>query len=64
MIILKEFFPSHIHLETSNPYELLDQPRLKLPNGTWVNGVLYRNDKNVLCVRSLESFNEKFRRIE
>lgn len=56
--LVSSFKATHIHLD-GGEYEVLDYPRVKFL--LWENGVLYRNKDNLLCVRTLENFNERFK---
>lgn len=64
LILPAQFRPTHTHVDKDNgdavPYEMLDYPRMKLPDGSWVSGVLYRNSDNLLCTRTLENFSQRF----
>lgn len=56
-----KFTATHVHVE-GGQYEVLDYPRLKDPvTKQWIGGVLYRNLEDVLCVRALSNFNERFK---
>lgn len=63
--LVNTFTPTHRH-EKGGEYEVLDYPRIKCiaENACgvpiWQNGVLYRTIDNLLCVRTLENFNERF----
>lgn len=63
--LVATFKPTHTHAD-GGEYEVLDFPRVKCPEpfegtGTWQNGVLYRNKDNLLCVRTAENFNQRFK---
>lgn len=63
--LVATFQPTHVHAE-GGEYEVLDFPRVKCfamdrTFPVWHNGVLYRNKDNLLCVRTLEDFNDRFK---
>lgn len=62
--LVATFKPTHTHV-AGGEYEVLDFPRVKVninPElSEWVNGVLYRNKDNLLCVRTAENFNARFK---
>lgn len=64
--LISHFSATHQHAD-GGLYEVLDFPRVKLTHGpyegTWVSGVLYRDINHVLCVRTLENFNERFTKL-
>lgn len=64
--LVSHFSPTHEHTSDGVLYEVLDYPRVKVVSGlhgVWVNGVLYRNKDNVLCVRTAENFNQRFTKL-
>lgn len=52
------FVQTHTHNE-GGEYEVLANPQVKI-EGTWVDGVLYRNKEGRLFVRTLYAFNASF----
>lgn len=68
MKLVNTFHPTHVHTSDGVEYEVLDYPRVKCFDEysdihSWKNGVLYRNKENLLCVRTLENFNERFTKL-
>lgn len=60
---LTTFNATHMHAD-GGLYEVLDFPRLKHPTtGQWVSGVLYRNGEDILCIRTLENFEQRFKEL-
>lgn len=67
--LVSHFQATHRHERDAVEYEVLEYLRVKCiaENACgvpiWQNGVLYRNADNLLCVRTLENFNERFTKL-
>lgn len=57
-----EFVPGDTieHIRTGDTYEVMSSVKLKLPDGSWVDGLLYCDEDGMEFVRSTAEMQEKF----
>lgn len=54
---------TYVHLKTGNKYFLIEESRMKIPGGGWVDSIIYSNNKGYFFVREKVDFYNKFKKL-